>query len=223
MASQTEIANLALALVGEAKINNIDDPGDKSAVWIKTVLDQSRDEMLSLPQSWYPFRTRSELSQLDAPAFGRYSYAYGLPDNHIRTLATIDEDEDEVKFEYRMETRVTTTGGRQQALKILLTNQEEVFLKYIVRIIDTSFWPAWFVKMVYTNIAFKIAAPLKQIEGYRVSIFTLLQSAISEGIAANNAEDMNVSDKYRDMDEGNEDVSEAAFQTSYSNRKINRS
>jgi len=224
MASQTDIVNLAFALVGEEKINNIDDPGNKSAVWAKTVFNQSRDEILSLPYDWYPFRTRAELSQVDAPDFGRYAYAYAFPDNYIRTIATIDVDEDEIVFQYRRETRVITDSqNRQQALKILLTNEENVYMKYIVRITDTAFWPAWFTKMVYTNIAFKISAPLKQIDGFRVSIFTLLQDAITEGIQANNAEDMDVDDNYQDLDKGNTDVSDAAgIVNSLRLKKVNR-
>ena len=224
MASKTDLANLAFALVGEEKISNIADPNNKAAVWANTVFDQAQDEILCMPHDWYPFRTRAQLSQLDDPAFGRYENAFSYPDNHIRTIATIDVNEDEIMFQYRAETRITTTGGRQQALKILLTNEENVYLKYIVRITDTGLWPAWFSKMVYTNIAFKIAAPLKQIDGYRVSIFTLLQDAITDGIAANNAEDMDVDENYRDLDSGNTEVSDAAgIVSSLRLRKVDRS
>ena len=200
--SQTDIVNFALFLIGEQKLNNPVSKTTKTGRLALTVFNQCRDEMLALPVEWVYFRTRAELGAVTAPTIGTYDFAYALPDNHIRTIATIDVDGDEVVYAYRREVQGTT--------QVILSNESPAYISYIVRLTDTAKWPPWFTRMVYTSIAFLLSSPLKQRDDQTINMFTLLRAAIKDGIAANQKENMDVSDSNQDLDLGNDDVSKAA-------------
>ena len=201
--SQTDIVNFALFLIGEQKLNNPVSKTTKTGRLALTVFNQARDKILSLPHDWRHFTTREQLARhTPAPTIGTYDFAYALPNNHIRTIATIDVDGDDKVFQYKREVQGTT--------QVILTNEECLYLKYIVRLTDTGNWQPWFVEMVYHQIAYMISEPLKQQQEKTVSIYTLLKRSIREGVAANNKEGMDVSASNEDLDRGNADVSQAA-------------
>ena len=219
MADKTNIVNMALMLIGEEKINNLSlSGGSKSEILANTVFDQCANEIFALPYDWYPFKTRAELAEISTtPAFGTYSYQYSMPDNFVRAICTCDECGDDIVYPYRREVLVTTVNDQQRSEQVLLTNETEVYLKYIVRIDDIGQWPAWFNRMVYTNIAYVLSNPLKQKEELTINMFTLREQAIKEGVRANQDQDMNVDANNIDTDLGNTDVSDAAT-TPYSQR-----
>ena len=128
--SQTDIVNFALFLIGEQKLNNPVSKTTKTGRLALAVFNQCRDEMLALPTDWVHFRTRAQLGETPAPTIGTYEFAYALPDNHIRTIATIDVDGDEVVYQYRREVQGTT--------QVILSNESPAYISYIVRLTDTT-------------------------------------------------------------------------------------
>ncbi len=80
------------------------------------------------------------------PAFG-YDYCFALPGDYLQFLGvSLDEDGlyDEGSFEYAIESET------------LLTDEDEVYLRYGARITDTAKYPAWFVNLLAVDIAIAV-------------------------------------------------------------------
>lgn len=213
MVSETDIANVALIMVGEAKINSLQD-NNKAARLAKSLFTICRDEAFGMPVDWKFATTRTELSQLSTtPAFG-YDFQYGLPSNLHRIIAQVAEDDDRLQFEYRREVIGETD--------VLLTNETTAFIKYIILRTDTSVYPPWFVRLVYLNMAVKLAQPLKQDKNKVEQFVLLLELATIDAEQSNGMEDVNVNQDQRRDDTGNMDVLDAARRELDSGLIVNR-
>lgn len=83
--SKTSIANAALRLLGERRINSIDDQNSKGARVVNDAYDDVRRDMLRTQQPRFA-TTRVELSaNATAPAFG-FANAFDLPSDYLRML-----------------------------------------------------------------------------------------------------------------------------------------
>lgn len=122
--SPTDICNLALSHIGDARINSIDGT-DTREVTCKTFYDQAKREVLStIP--WTFARKRALLSTLvEAPAFD-WAYQAALPGDYLRVLKVVagdvDVDADQVSRELD---RFEVSGGN------ILSNSNLVGILYI--------------------------------------------------------------------------------------------
>lgn len=200
MVSETDIVNVALIMVGEAKINNLQE-NTKAARLAKSVYTIAVNEVFDMPVNWKFATTRIELSQLTStPAFG-YDYQYGLPPDLIRIIAQVAEDNDDLEFKHRRE-----TIGKKD---VLLTNESTAFIRYIILRTNTAVYPAWFIKLIYLNIAVKLAQPLKQDDRKVQQFAQLLELATIDAEQSNAMEDVDVNQDQRRSDRGNMDILEA--------------
>lgn len=81
------------------------------------------------------------------PTWG-WDYEYSLPGDCLRVLGVTDDDSDELAvntFEYKLE------GGK------LLTDEDEIYIRYLARITDTARYPWWFVDVLALRLALEIA------------------------------------------------------------------
>jgi hypothetical protein len=83
--SETSIANGALVLLGERRINSLDDPNSKTAKILKDRFDEVRDELLR--QHPWNFATKRVAlpANVTAPIWG-FDHAYSLPEDCLRVL-----------------------------------------------------------------------------------------------------------------------------------------
>ena len=101
--SETSIANAALTLLGERRINSLDE-SSKSAKILKERFDEVRDEVLrSYPWNFATVRAQIAADAV-APSWG-FDYAYTLPSDCLRLL----EIENLSKYPYRIEGRKIIT------------------------------------------------------------------------------------------------------------------
>ena len=137
--SKLSVINGALSYVGEEPLTSL------AASSQKTKRQKNADrnyeaailEIFDLPVEWAYFRTRAELSAYGTdPAFG-YDYQYTLPDNIRRIIETVDEDGDNIQYKYQREIVVDSDG---KAIPVLLCNEEECRIRYIVYIDNPAKW-----------------------------------------------------------------------------------
>ena len=146
--SETNIKNAALSLVGAAHITSPTDDS-KEAKAAKELYPLVVKEIYEYPIEWSFATARAVLTQLAvAPAFGHYSYQYELPPKCCGVLALVDEDGDTTEYEWRTEVYVEVSGNRQIEHNVLLTDQDEAFIKYVRLREDPNSWKAYFSKMV---------------------------------------------------------------------------
>lgn len=103
-ASETSIANGALILLGERRINSIDDT-TKTAKLMKDRFDEIRDDLLRS----HPWNFATKRASLDAdsgaPAWG-FDYQYTLPSDSLRLI----EVDNPNRYDYRVEERKILTN-----------------------------------------------------------------------------------------------------------------
>ena len=213
MVTETDIANVALIMVGEAKISTLTD-NKKAARLAKSLYTVSRDEAFDMPVDWKFATARRELGQIAVTPASGYDFQYALPSDVRRVIAQVPEDNDRLQFEWRREIF--------DSVPVLLTNETTAFIKYIVLITDTSLYPAWFVRLIYLNMAVKLAQPLKQDDKKVQQFAQLLELAMIDAEQSNGMEDVNVNQDQRRDDTGNMDVLDAARRELDSGLIVNR-
>jgi hypothetical protein len=149
MASKTELANMALVLIGQTPIADLDSDATVVGVEARTFFDQARDE-LQAAHNWNfnQFRQALNVDSAAEPAYG-YDYAFTLPTDPycFRVLGT-NHDDDQVDW---------SVEGR-----FLLIDESTVSIHYLGRETNTGKWSPWFVKAFTPLLASKMAYPRTQ-------------------------------------------------------------
>lgn len=134
-ASQVQIVNLAYGKFGDLTIQSITEATPQaraaSVLWALT-----RDELLSS----YPWKFALKRITLDTPDATEpefeYDYRYTLPADCLKVLEL-----------YESTSNYIVEGG------YLLCSDEEIYLRYIAQITDTSLYPMPFVAALATKLA----------------------------------------------------------------------
>lgn len=201
----SQLASLALAEVGEEPLTAMSDAGNAAQV-ARLVLPEARDEIFDMPINWKYFSSRAELSQLTAsPGFG-YEYQYKLPDSCRRILAFVDENGDEIEYPYKREIYVSG----ETKVPVLLCNQDQCRIRYIVYITNPGLWPGYFKRLVILKTAIYLAKPLTRDNRMKLNLQYDFKDAYNKAKAANAMEDSCVDDFNVNEDLGNTDVLQAA-------------
>ena len=149
MPSETDIANVALRLVGGTRITSLTQ-ATPNANAVNDIYSEIRDNLLEFP--WNFATQRVELAQLaTAPSFG-YDYAYVLPANWAYTISVHDNDAGYGTIDYREE-----QVGNQ---KVIATNHSSVYLTYVKKETDPNMMPASFRMALASNLARNLAIPI---------------------------------------------------------------
>jgi hypothetical protein len=143
MASQVQICNLALIEIGAERIQALTD-ASQEARECNAIYDLMRDELLE-GYNWPFARGRATLAQnAEGPDFG-YEYSFALPGDCLRALS-VKERPGDASHE-----PIWTVEGRD-----LLTDLDEINLRYIKKANDPGQYPPSFVRA----FALKMAAML---------------------------------------------------------------
>lgn len=158
MASVVDICNIALSHLGEAgNVASIDPPeASTQARMCARFYPVARDEALEA-HAWRFNTRRKALASVDLPAAvdGEWDYAYALPTDCLRPFAVyvpgVTEQGKTEDF-----TIETSSDGSQ----VLYANVDEAYLKYVVRVTDTSRFPPSFVTALSYLLARYLANPI---------------------------------------------------------------
>jgi hypothetical protein len=150
MASDVSIVNQALRRLGGTRITSLTD-GSKNANAANDIYEDLRDELLRA-HPWNFATTRVELARLAAaPAFG-YGYNYSLPTDWLKTVSVHDNDAGAGALDFKEETEDTA--------KVLRTDAEHVYLRYVRRIIDANMMTPDFRSALAYALARDLAIPI---------------------------------------------------------------
>jgi hypothetical protein len=179
-ASEAEVCNLALLLVGQTQfIDDLTDPTEAGEV-CKQVYERARDAALEAV-AW-PFATRrADLNEITDGDRDGWGYAYTLPSDCLapRWLNTGDENpsaQNKVPFVIEDD---ATVGKR-----VLLTNQQDARLVYTRRVTETGKFSPLFVEALAAKIAVYLAAGLVKKPQLALQMMRLFDSVIARAAAA---------------------------------------
>ena len=142
-ASEVQICNMALNLVGNLSITALTDLSKEGRA-CSVLYPLLRNELMA-SHPWNFAMTRADISALlsATPAF-QWDYAYTIPADCLRVWELYGTDSEWV-----------VEGGE------LLTNQdEEIYIRYVKLVTDTARYPASFVSCLATLLGAELAAKL---------------------------------------------------------------
>ena len=149
MPSETDIANVALRLVGGTRITSLTQATPNANV-VNDIYTEIRDNMLEFP--WNFATQRVELARLStSPSFG-YDHAYALPADWLYTISVHDNDGGYGTIDYREEQVANQ--------KVISTDHSSVYLTYVKRETDPNIMPASFRVALASTLARNLAIPL---------------------------------------------------------------
>ena len=160
--SDVDIANMALTLLGEASINDLDDDLD-SARALKRLYTIALDAALR-DHNWNFAQIRRVLARhAETPEY-EFSYQYTLPSDPycLRVLETsLDTDEP-----WRIE---TFKSGSEQS-RVIVTNATAVEILYIAKLTDPVLWDALFADAMGFELAFRACYAIKSNAGLMATL-----------------------------------------------------
>jgi hypothetical protein len=157
MASEVDIANLALANLGEdASVSSFSPPdGSPQAEHCARFYPIARDACLEAHAWKFAKRTL----QLDAPlddTVDGFGFAYALPSDCLRVIGIYPEGfRSDISTRYTFETETAASGAR-----ILLTDVESPYLIYVRQIVDPSKFSPTFLTALSYLLASMLAGPV---------------------------------------------------------------
>jgi hypothetical protein len=158
MATQTDICNLALALLGQTPISSINEDSTAGRL-CRQFYAQVYDEVLR-SHAWKCAKARTALAELaTTPDFG-WDHQFQLPADCLRVLQL-----EELDYEFDIE------GDT------LLTNDDTANIIYISRITPNKL-DSWAVKAIYHTLAYQMAYPLTQ----SLSLKNAIEAALDQTI-----------------------------------------
>lgn len=155
MTSEVSICNLALAHLGEAAtISSIEPPeGSAQAEYCALFYPIARDSLLEL-HNWSFATKQIKPAQLSGQWSG-WRYAYTQPADSVKivSLTLQDEASGERLIPY---TREADSYGSE----MILTNDENISLKYIYSVLNTNKFPPLFTMTLSWHLASMLAGPI---------------------------------------------------------------
>lgn len=155
MASEVDIANLALARLGDnATVASLDPPeGSVQAEHCARFYPLARDALLEM-HAWKFATRRVLLAKLTVPSWD-WSFAYAEPTGALKLLgvlsATASNDDETQPYEAESD----SSGAA-----IILTNQEDASLRFVARVTDTTKFSPLFVDALAWLLASYLAGPV---------------------------------------------------------------
>lgn len=184
MASEVEIANLALSHLGDsATVSSLSPPeGSAQAERCARFYPLARDVMQE--EFVWTFCTRRKLLALVANwSSGKWAYAYAVPSEMLHPISVShpDASSDQVDVLGLRPGAPFQLEGTDTGQVVILTNQPDAELRYTVRVRDTTKFSAQFVEALSWRLASMLAGPILKGEAGIKMTQSCLQIAISLG------------------------------------------
>lgn len=155
MASEVDIANLALARLGDsASVASISPPeGSSQAEHCARFYPIARDSLLEM-HDWGFTTRRATLAALSVTTWN-WSYAYARPTNVVRLLSVLPAAASPDDAGEPYDTENTDTGT-----PIILTDLADATVRYTLRVTDTTRFPPLFTDALAWLLASHLAGPV---------------------------------------------------------------
>lgn len=156
MPTDVEICSQALLLVGADEITSFSDE-TREALICQAMYDTTLKSLLE-EHPWRFSLAQAQLAQLVATPLYGYNYAYQLPTDMLRLMAT------------------ESAGPYQVFENKLYSNESEVYVTYQIKP-DEARFPAYFVKVLVLEMAVALAFSLSEDESKASAMQALLEVA----------------------------------------------
>lgn len=172
MASDVDICNMALSLIGEEPIRSLDETNRKAGL-CKITYPLCRDSLLS-KYAWGFAMTTAELSQLTAEHPQGWTYA--IPNDCLAPKSLIPRGVPPYKWWREGQMLIIPSLD-------LSAMDEPVYLKYVKKCPVSEYFSPEFVEALYTLVASRICLPLTQDVKLAASITGQLRTMMLENAA----------------------------------------
>lgn len=169
MVAVADVVNVALRRIGSSRITSI--TGDEpEAVIPNDLFSEVLDDLLR-QHAWNFATKRQKLAQLvEVPTF-EFDNAYTMPPDWIRTVSIHPNDAGAGTMFYREE--------QIDDKRVILTNVDDVYMRYVARVEDPNLWPADFRNAMSMTLARDLAIPLGNSNTMHTNFNELSRSAIA--------------------------------------------
>lgn len=151
MPSDTDVVNIAMRHVGASRILNLTEGSPEANVANDIYADLVRSLLRS--HIWNFATKRLKLAQSSTAPIFEFDHAYPVPSEWLRTISChADSDGRSSIAVYRME-----LVSDQRAI---VTDADDVYLRYVAEITDPNLWNADFVEAVASALARDLSIPL---------------------------------------------------------------
>jgi hypothetical protein len=183
MASEVDIANLALSILGKPSIASFLDNSNAARV-INIEYDLLRRALLRGRSTWRFSVGRASLPVLStAPVSGPYTQQYAMPPDCLRVLLAGDTWPGLDLSDYRL--GPTDAGYLVEGRNILCDYGAPLSLKYVRDITDTTLMDAQFVIALASDIAYTCCERLTGSDAKQAAALTRKKDAMGEARASN--------------------------------------
>lgn len=169
MASEVDIANLALANLGDnATVASLDPPeGSAQAEHCARFYPIARDALLE-SHTWGFATKRAQLAELTSPS-SSWTYCYSVPSNMLVAIAVLPPDvvDDYSDNSASQETAVGEYIGQPFVIEslddgtsVIYTDQEDAVLRYTARITDPTKFSPLFTHALAWSLSSMLAGPI---------------------------------------------------------------
>lgn len=188
MASQTDIANLALSILGKPSIAGLLDNSNAARV-INIEYDMIRRALLTGPGTWRFSIKRANLPSLaQAPITGPYTTMYALPSDCLRILQVGNTFPGLDLTDYRL--GPTDADYTQEGRNLLCDYGSPLALQYVGDVTDTTQFDAWFVVYLAAELAWTCCERLTGSDAKQEAALKRKENALAQGAASNALENL---------------------------------
>lgn len=153
MASELEICNMALAILGQTDISSLKED-TQSARLCNQYYDSVRKQLLRA-HDWGFSKTRDKLIKLgQEEIFGGFEYYYAKPTKALFITAVFEKGEAIKKRRFKMFYKPSLNQ------EVISTNAENAYVEYVRDVEDTTLYDSLFVEAFSAALATKIAMSL---------------------------------------------------------------
>ena len=150
MPGETDVANVALTLIGQPTITSRTD-GSSTANTVDELFDEVRDDLLR-SHPWNFATKRVKLAQSSTTPVFEFDFAYPLPADWIRTISVHSNDAGHGTVLHRMELI--------ESQRAIIVSADQIFLRYVFQVIDPNLMAPDFRRAFELALARDLSVPL---------------------------------------------------------------
>ncbi|MBA1159386.1 hypothetical protein [Microvirga mediterraneensis] len=182
-ATPVDICNLALGIIGDSRIQAMDEQRSKEAAECSRFYDQALDEALEAFDWPFARSYARGVSPSDVDVASGYAYAYGIPSDAIAIRGVARSMRGQVSPEFTLS---SVAGPDGSSLRLMHTDRDGGVIVYTRRETFVPSFTPLFVAAVAAKLASYIAMPLtkskeKRDDAEKKYMQTLEQAAVSVG------------------------------------------
>jgi hypothetical protein len=183
MASQVDISNLCLSILGKPSIASLGDNSNAARV-VNIEYDMIRRALLTGPGTWRFSIKRASLPSLTAvPVSGPYQTMYALPSDCLRILQVGDMYPGLDLSDYRL--GPTDADYTQEGRNLLCDYGSPLSLQYVGDVTDTTLFDAWFVIYFAAQLAWTCCERLTGSDAKQQAAMSRKEYAHSQAASSN--------------------------------------